>query len=73
MDALHNSQNRRGWIDVCVISFLTDAALLAEAGIPAVLFGVDGAGAHAASEWVDLDSLRAATRALERAVSAWSG
>ena len=54
-------------------AFWTDAALLAEAGIPAVLFGVDGAGAHAASEWVDLDSLRDAARAMERAVCAWTG
>ena len=38
-------------------AFWTDAALLAEAGIPAVLFGVDGAGAHASTEWVDLGSL----------------
>ena len=37
-------------------AFWTDAALLADAGIPAVLFGVDGAGAHASTEWVDLGS-----------------
>jgi acetylornithine deacetylase len=54
-------------------AFWTDAALLAEAGIPAVLFGVGGAGAHAASEWVDLNSLHDATRAIEHAVSAWCG
>jgi acetylornithine deacetylase len=52
-------------------AFWTDAALLAEAGIPTVLFGVDGAGAHAAPEWVDLNSLHDATRAIECAVSAW--
>jgi acetylornithine deacetylase len=52
-------------------AFWTDAALLAEAGIPTVLFGVDGAGAHAASEWVDLNSLHDATRAIECAVSTW--
>jgi acetylornithine deacetylase len=51
--------------------FWTDAALLASAGIPAVLFGVDGTGAHAAAEWVDLDSLHNATRAVQQAVSAW--
>jgi acetylornithine deacetylase len=38
-----------------------------------VLFGVDGAGAHAAVEWADLASLDTATRALERAVSDWCG
>lgn len=36
--------------------FWTDCALYADAGIPVVLFGVAGAGAHAATEWVDLDS-----------------
>lgn len=54
-------------------AFWTDAALLADAGIPAVLFGVDGAGAHACAEWVDLDSLHDATRATEHAVAAWIG
>ncbi len=44
--------------------FWTDCALLADAGIPAVLFGVDGAGAHAASEWVTIDSLHDTTRVL---------
>ncbi len=34
-----------------------DSALLAEAGIPTVIFGPNGAGAHADEEWVDLDSL----------------
>ena len=38
--------------------FWTDCALLADAGVPTVLFGVDGAGAHAASEWVTIDSLK---------------
>lgn len=44
--------------------FWTDCALLAEAGIPCLLFGVDGGGAHAATEWVTLDSLETVTRAL---------
>lgn len=34
-----------------------DSALLAAAGIPTVIYGPDGDGAHAASEWVDLDSV----------------
>jgi acetylornithine deacetylase len=37
--------------------FWTDCALLDRAGIPCLLFGVDGAGAHAATEYVDLTSL----------------
>jgi acetylornithine deacetylase len=37
--------------------FWTDCALLDRAGIPCLLFGVDGGGAHAASEWADTASL----------------
>jgi acetylornithine deacetylase len=40
------------------VSFWTDAASLAERGIPAVLFGPRGAGAHALDEWVDLLSVQ---------------
>jgi acetylornithine deacetylase len=39
------------------ISFWTDAALLASAGIPTVLYGPAGAGAHATEESVELESL----------------
>jgi acetylornithine deacetylase len=39
------------------LPFWTDAALVAAAGIPAVLFGPVGEGAHAAVEWVDVSSL----------------
>lgn len=39
------------------IAFWTDAALLAAAGIPTVVYGPGGGGAHAAREWVDLESL----------------
>ena len=38
--------------------FWTDAASLSQAGIPAVLFGPSGAGAHAVEEWVDLESVQ---------------
>jgi acetylornithine deacetylase len=40
------------------VSFWTDAASLHEAGIPTVLFGPLGAGAHAVEEWVDLASVQ---------------
>ncbi len=53
--------------------FWTDCALLADAGIPAVLFGVDGAGAHAASEWVTIDSLHDTTRVLTDTVIEYCG
>ncbi len=44
--------------------FWTDCALLAEAGVDTVLFGVDGGGAHAATEWVTLVSLHTVTEVL---------
>ncbi len=40
------------------VSFWTDAASLHEAGIPTVLFGPLGAGAHAVEEWVELASVQ---------------
>ena len=39
------------------MSFWADSALLAAAGIPTVLFGPRGEGAHAEVEWVDVESL----------------
>ena len=41
-----------------------DAAFIAAAGIPTVVFGPDGAGAHALEEWVDLASVRACAETL---------
>jgi acetylornithine deacetylase len=38
------------------VTFWTDAALLAQAGIPSVLLGPTGRGLHSAEEWVDLAS-----------------
>jgi acetylornithine deacetylase len=39
------------------VPFWTDAATLWAAGIPSILFGPSGAGAHAIEEWVDLQSV----------------
>ena len=39
------------------VSFWADSALLAGAGIPTVLFGPRGEGAHAEVEWVDVSDL----------------
>jgi acetylornithine deacetylase len=39
------------------VPFWTDAALLAESGIPTVVLGPAGEGAHAEVEWVDVASL----------------
>ena len=41
-----------------------DAAFVAGAGIPTVVFGPDGGGAHAVEEWVELDSVRACAEVL---------
>jgi acetylornithine deacetylase len=40
------------------VPFWTDAAILSTVGIPSVLFGPSGSGAHAVEEWVDLASVR---------------
>jgi acetylornithine deacetylase/succinyl-diaminopimelate desuccinylase-like protein len=42
--------------EVVGVPFWTDAALFAAAGIPTVVFGPSGDGAHAETEWVDLES-----------------
>jgi acetylornithine deacetylase len=39
------------------VPFWADAALLAEVGIPTVVFGPGGAGAHAEVEWVEIADL----------------
>jgi acetylornithine deacetylase len=46
-----------GESEVVGLPFWTDAGLTAAAGIPTVLFGPAGAGAHAAEEWVEIASL----------------
>jgi acetylornithine deacetylase len=48
------------------VSFWADSALLAAAGVPTVLFGPIGEGAHAEIEWVDVASL-------ERCVEIYGG
>lgn len=45
--------------------FWTDAGLVAEAGIPCLVFGADGSGAHADEEWADIESVRQLARILE--------
>ncbi|MEU1517103.1 ArgE/DapE family deacylase [Streptomyces sp. NPDC005811] len=49
--------------------FWTDCALLDRAGIPCLLFGADGEGAHAATEYVDLASLDRLTDVLTATVA----
>jgi acetylornithine deacetylase len=44
-----------------------DAAFTQAAGIPTVVFGPGGAGAHSVEEWVDLASVAACAQALAAA------
>lgn len=48
------------------LSFWADSAFLAGLGIPTVLFGPDGEGAHADTEWVSLSGTVACARVLIR-------
>jgi len=53
--------------------FWTDAALLGAAGIPTVLFGPRGEGAHAEVEWVDLPSVERVRDVLVEVARAFCG
>jgi acetylornithine deacetylase len=44
--------------------YWADAAFIAAAGIPTVMFGPGGAGAHAVEEWVSIADTERATRVL---------
>lgn len=43
---------------VSSVPFWCDAALLADAGIPSIVFGPSGAGLHSREEWVEVSSLQ---------------
>ena len=43
-----------------------DAALLAEAGVPSLVFGPTGEGLHGNDEWVDVESIRQTTDVLQK-------
>lgn len=51
------------------VSFWTDAALLAEAGIPSVVFGPKGKGLHAAVEYVEFDSVMVCAEILAETIA----
>jgi acetylornithine deacetylase len=48
-----------------------DTAILSAAGIPCVIFGPTGAGAHAVEEWVDLESVAQCTDVLTATIVAF--
>ncbi len=54
------------------MSFWTDAAILAAAGTPAVLFGPGGAGLHSQSEFVVIDDVYRCRDVLVDATRAWA-
>lgn len=54
-------------------AFWCDAALLAQAGIPTVIFGPSGAGWHAQVEYADLPSVVTCARILARVVAEFCG
>jgi acetylornithine deacetylase len=47
-------------------SYWADAAFIAAAGVPTVMFGPSGEGAHATEEWVSLSDTEAVARTLAR-------
>jgi acetylornithine deacetylase len=51
--------------------YWTDAALMNDAGITTVLFGVDGEGAHAATEWATESSVHIVADVLTDVVLEW--
>lgn len=56
------------------MSAWTDAAILNDAGIPAICFGPGDIGmAHAAEEFVEVSEIEQATAVLERLVRNWAG
>jgi acetylornithine deacetylase len=60
-------------IEVIGEPYWTDAASLAAAGIPTVLFGPCGDGAHAVTEWVDLESVRQCVGIYQRVIEDFCG
>ena len=53
-------------VEIAGASYWADAAFISAAGIPTVLFGPGGEGAHAVEEWVSLGDTEAVARTLIR-------
>jgi acetylornithine deacetylase len=58
-------------VGVVGVSYWADSAFLQAAGIPTVLFGPDGDGAHATVEWVSLSGTIACAQTLTAAAQAF--
>jgi acetylornithine deacetylase len=55
------------------VPYWADSAVFSAAGIPTVIFGPGGEGAHAAVEWVDLDQLDRCIAALADVIVSFCG
>jgi acetylornithine deacetylase len=55
------------------VPFWADSAVFSAAGIPTVIFGPGGEGAHAAIEWVDLAQLDRCVEALDSVIVSFCG
>jgi acetylornithine deacetylase len=73
VQALANALTERSEkVTIAGMTAWTDAALLNEAGIPAICFGPgDIALAHAAEEWIDTAEIERATDVLETLITRW--
>jgi len=60
-------------VELIGVPFWADSAVLSAAGIPTVIFGPGGAGAHAAVEWVDLAQAERCAAALAEVCRRWAG
>ncbi|MGZ6708333.1 MAG: M20/M25/M40 family metallo-hydrolase [Solirubrobacteraceae bacterium] len=63
-DVVAAVRDAAGARDVTGVSYWADAAFIAAAGIPTVLYGPAGAGAHATEEWVSISSAVTVTETL---------
>ena len=55
------------------MSFWTDASVLGDAGVPAILYGPTGAGLHSVEEWVDIQSVLTCRDSLVKLTRSWCG
>ena len=55
------------------VPYWADSAIFSAAGIPTVIFGPGGDGAHAAVEWVDLAQLDRCVQALDQIIGSFCG
>jgi acetylornithine deacetylase len=62
-----------GDVDGIGVAFWADSALIAAAGVPTVIFGPGGEGAHADVEWVDLAQLDRCAEALTAVIDSFCG